>query len=77
MILIGTSEACGRTMVEHQSIDALRERARKLKLKHWAIYRDSVRGRKFHNATDEDYLVEHFNSPYWLNRGVESANKGG
>lgn len=42
-------------------------------LKHWAIYRTMYKGRRFHNATDSDFLIEHHDDPYWLNRGVAST----
>lgn len=76
--LLGTTTGCIRIMLKARSVQALRAKARTYNiqgdtLKHWAIYRPFVQGRPFHNATDERYLVEHWQDPYWLNRGFESV----
>lgn len=37
-------------------------------LESYAIYKGFYNGRRFHNTTDERFLVEHKNSAYWINR---------
>ena len=67
VILLGSDQINCRTMFEGTLAKA-RKFAHVNNLAHWAIYRPFVHGRPFHNATDERYLIEHSNSPYWLNR---------
>ena len=76
--LLGTTSGCVRVMLKG-TLPELRRKAKAYKcngdsLKHWAIYRAYVQGRPFHNATDERFLIEHHNDPYWLNRGYKCAN---
>lgn len=73
--LLGTHKNKGRILIARATVAELRSEAIGLELDHWAIYKAFVSGRPFHNATDEAYLVEHFNDPYWLNRGVDSTQR--
>ena len=73
VILLGTHQGQIRTMFEG-TLPKVRHFAKVNNLKHWAIYRPYFQGRPFHNATDERYLIEHCNSPYWLNRGFEGVS---
>ena len=66
MILIGTHQNGVRTTFEG-TIQKVRRFAKVNDLRHWAVYHPFVKGRPFHNATDPAFLVEHNNSPYWLN----------
>ena len=72
VVLIGTDRLCCRTMYTGTMRKA-KQMAAANNLKHWAIYRQYVNGRIFHNSTDPAYLVEHHNDPYWLNNGVASV----
>lgn len=68
--LLGTEHNSVRVMRKSNSLRPLREYG--ATLRHYAIYREFISGRglgRFHNATDERYLVEHRNDPYWVNRG--------
>ena len=69
VILLGTDKRQSRTMFEGTLVKA-RRFAKVNNLAHWAIYQPFYKGRSFHNATDESYLIEHCNDPYWLNRGM-------
>jgi hypothetical protein len=41
---------------------------------HYAIYKiRNKKGRRFHSSADETFLIEHYNSIYWNNRGYESV----
>ena len=59
--LLGTTK--NQCRVSHKgSLLKLREIANGLSC--WAIYRDYVNGKPFHNATDETFLIEH-NDPFF------------
>ena len=38
----------------------------------WAVYKQVHNGREFHNATDQDFLVDH-NDSYWFNCMVKPS----
>ncbi|MHA2067586.1 MAG: hypothetical protein ACXABY_24745 [Candidatus Thorarchaeota archaeon] len=67
--LLGTTQQTVRVMHKGSLLN-LRRWAQVQDLKFYAIYRDYWQLRRFHNATDKRFLIEHRNDPYWLNRGV-------
>lgn len=64
--LIGTTHRGVRVTSKSMSLSKLREYG--ATLKYYAIYRMYTSKGQFHNATDEHFLVEHHNDPYWINR---------
>ena len=64
--LIGTTHNNVRTASKSASLPALRKYG--AALKYYAIYQVHTSKGQFHNATDEHFLVEHHNDPYWINR---------
>jgi len=71
--LLGTTKGRVRYLLHGVTVEEVRRKVAEWGFISYAIYKTSVNGRRFHNATDEDFLVEHFNDPYWLNRGVDST----
>ena len=72
VVLIGSDQLCCRTMYTG-TMRKVKQMAAANNLKHWAIYRQYVNGRIFHNATDPAYLVEHNNDPFWLNTEAKTG----
>lgn len=74
--LLGTTTGGSRILLrgtlEQLRMLAVDCRCNEEPLRHWAIYRGWMQSVRFHNATDERFLIEHHNDPYWLNRGVPS-----
>ena len=61
--LIGTSHNNVRVMEKSRNITKLRKFGKGLK--HYAIYHEYRNGKQFHNATDQEFLVEYRRDPYW------------
>ena len=71
--LLGSDKNQCRVMRKSNDQFALREYG--LTLNEYAIYRNMWQGRNFHNATDERFLIEYYNSPYWNNRGDQKEKE--
>lgn len=65
--LLGSDTGQCRVIKNDNSLPRLRSYG--ATLAHYAIYHNMVNGRNFHNSTDEKFLVEYHNDPYWQNRG--------
>lgn len=61
--LLGTTKNSVRTHYESTSLKELREFGSQLR--YYSIYKQYHNGRMFHNATDENFLVEHKDDPFW------------
>jgi len=75
--LLGSTTGNVRVLLKG-TVNQLRARAKVYKcnghpLKHWAIYVCYTKWGHFHNATDDRFLVEHWQDLFWLNNGVESV----
>lgn len=68
--LLGSTKS-GMAVLYKGRLSYLRKIAKALR--RWAIYRDYVQGRPFHNATDERYLIDH-DDLYWHNRENRQEN---
>lgn len=71
--LLGSDKLQCRVISQSNSLQELRNYGSSLA--HYAIFFNMWQGRNFHNSTDERFLVEYHNDPYWINRGDQKEKE--